>query len=458
MTTRAVLKTGTTLGGRYKLTAQIGEGGFGKIFLARQLQMDREVAIKILPPQFAAVQNVVERFRREARLASRLRHPNTITLHDYGQQDDLLYIVMEYLRGEDLGARLQTKTKLPVPQAIHITRQILESLQEAHDLGIIHRDLKPENIFLTHLGVDQNFVKVLDFGIAKLSEPEGTAPTEERRAQLTVQGSTVGTPAYMSPEQAAGDPVTPTSDIYSLGIILFEMLNGELPFDDARPLRVMRAHLFDPVPPFSNPLLRGTVLEAIVEKAMAKEPDQRFHSAAEFLEALERPDLERPLTTIHAPVTNPPPDSAPRLRERVQTTPSHQALSTKDQVPFEAVPTNHQANQLETPPPGFSNPDRSITSSIITVLEEPPTEEIILLTTKKEEPTAPPRKNVSEKKEHEWAWSDDLSAPDASGSQILTDLKPMGARRPLLALIIAIAITLAIAALLAAGGWIPLTF
>lgn len=449
MTTRAVFETGTTLGGRYKLTAKIGEGGFGKIYRARQIQMDREVAVKILPPQFATNQHIVERFRREARLASRLRHPNTITIHDYGQQGDLLYIVMELLQGQDLGALLQKQQKVPVAQAVHITRQVLESLQEAHESGIIHRDLKPENIFLTQLGFDSNFVKVLDFGIAKLSEPEESAPTEQRRPQLTVQGSTVGTPCYMSPEQAAGEPVTPASDLYSMGIILFEMLNGELPFDDPRPVRVMRAHLFDPVPPFAETILRGTLLESIVRKALEKDPAHRFANVAEFLEALDQPGLDRPRQTS--------PLGSLQLRELAHTTPSQQIPPREDQIPFDVVPpARDEAPAADTPPPGFSAPGGSITSSIITILEEPPTEEIILLTARKDEPTPAPFQLESGRKVQEWAWSDELAAPDTSGSQILTDLEPIGERRPALALILALAITLAILVLLIATGLIPL--
>ncbi len=456
-TDQAKLKTGTTLGGRYQLDELIGEGGFGKIFRGRQLNMERDVAIKVLPPRFATVNNIVERFRREARLASKLRHPNTITLHDYGQQEDFFYIVMEYLQGEDLADRLMREQTLDLGVAVRIARQTLESLQEAHEFGIVHRDLKPENIFLTRMGIDENFVKVLDFGIAKLAKSTSESVDDKGR-QLTVQGNTVGTPAYMSPEQAAGEPVSATSDLYTLGLILYEMVNGSPPFIGDSPIRTMRAHLFDPVPAFSNEELRNTNFESIVRKALAKEADQRFESASEFAEALAQTDLRARSFGFHrlrrqpgqgSPSEDSVPEHAFNTPMGIRQTPPAEATGVDvsdgdseaaltDEVPFEAMSDGKPRAQADSPPAGFSA-QGSVTSSIITVLE-PNEEEVIVLTKKKprEQPlpedtaqlqSPPVDDDVSTQNQGDWKWSDEMPAADASGSQILTDFHGHGRRR-----------------------------
>lgn len=283
----------TVLAGRYELSEQIGRGGFGEVYRARQLNMDRDVAIKILPPRFMMIPDVVERFKREAKLASRLRHPNTITLHDWGQEENLLFIVMELLKGEDLADLLKREGRLPQDRVMIIARQVLKSLSEAHDEGIVHRDLKPENIFLSVMGDDHDVVKVLDFGIAKLAIPE--ASKEDNHRSLTMSGSTVGTPTYMSPEQAAGEEVDQTTDLYALGIIMYEMLNGRPPFHYKDPVRVMRAQLFDVVPPFRDDALNGTLIDRIIRKTLAKERSDRFKSANQLLLALAGEPAARPI-------------------------------------------------------------------------------------------------------------------------------------------------------------------
>lgn len=475
MADRATLDIGTTLGGRYELTEGIGEGGFGKVFRARQLNMDRDVAVKILPPQFASMENMVERFRQEARLASRLRHPNTITIHDYGQQDGAFFIVMEYLKGEDLAARLQREGKIPLSQAIYIGQQTLKSLQEAHEFGIVHRDLKPENVFLTQMGSDENFVKILDFGIAKLAEPDaqGISDTNSgRQRQLTVQGSTVGTPCYMSPEQAAGESVATQSDLYTLGVILYEMVNGHPPFMDKRPVRIMHAHLFDPLPAFSDKKLRNSRLESVLRKAMEKDPAHRYEDAAQFLEALSAPDLDKrslgfvkPSASRLSTKKNSTADSD-RATESENPGPAseperHRKNTGEDEVPFDLLPGDNE----ESPPAGFSAQSGSVTSSIITVLEAPETDNVIVLTDLKQKENNPPDDPVispnvqptraKSSSKGEWSWEEEMTT-DASGSQLLTDFKPDARRRPLLGLIIALIVTIVLFIILTASGWIPL--
>ena len=447
MTQDVTFDTGTALGERYELREEIGEGSFGRIYRARQLDVDRDVAIKILPPQFCAMDNVVERFRREARLASRLHHPNTITIYEYGRHEQVFFIAMEYLRGEDLADRLARERTIELSAALHIARQTLSSLKEAHQLGIIHRDLKPENIFLTHMGDDDTFVKILDFGIAKLASHHPQTTSEDGRA-LTIQGSTVGTPIYMSPEQAAGEEVDSASDLYALGIILYEMVNGSPPFERERPVRTMRAHLFDPVPDFPNQDLQGTVFESIVRRALAKEPADRFDDAEDFLQALSRSDLQEPV-------------------------PNDGEGAKNDTVPFESVSDRIPADQAP-PPAGFSAQQGSVTSSIITVLDAPEDEDVIVLTKKKTRgapgqtpsaqgdfhsdgpsslnSTAPNEVDSSppQTPDHsgDWGWSEDIAATDASGSQILTGIESEGTRRWVIALaallVVAAAVTLAL--------------
>ncbi len=397
---------GTVLLDRYELVEIIGHGGFGTVWRARQLLMDRDVAVKILPPEFVTVRDIVARFEREAKLASRLRHPNTITLHDYGKQDNLLFIVMELLVGEDLADLLKREGRLPPDRIMSIASQVLKSLAEAHDQHIVHRDLKPENIFLSVVGDDRDHVKVLDFGIAKLAQPTGEEDQDARR--LTLSGSTVGTPTYMSPEQAAGEEVDGTTDLYALGILMYEMACGRPPFHDKDPVKVMRAQLFEPVPPMRDRSLQGTVLDRVVQKALAKDRDQRFQSANQMLLALAGEAVARPkiqgisfsqlgeetstddvsLAQFLEPNTG---DFTPEAEEDrnetlafVKSRDRDEAPSEDDSVPFTEVPPKES---VRTP---LASPGSS--SSIVSLSGEPDDAEVILLTKPKE---AAPRTPVA---------------------------------------------------------------
>jgi serine/threonine protein kinase len=275
---------GALLGGKYRVLSKLGEGGMGTVFLAHHETIDRQVAVKVLLSSLVGDAVAMHRFEREARTISRMRHPNTVTIFDFGQTPDRdLYIVMEHLTGETVGDVLRREGRLEPLRATRIIRQVCASLREAHALGVIHRDLKPDNIFLTHIGEEPDFVKVLDFGLAKLSDNEQTS-------RITQQGKVFGTPLYMSPEQASGGPLDHRSDIYALGVLLYEMLCGATPFAADTVLALLLKHIQEAPPRLS--VVRPELgvdprLEAAVMRALEKDPAQRPQSVGEFARALD---------------------------------------------------------------------------------------------------------------------------------------------------------------------------
>jgi eukaryotic-like serine/threonine-protein kinase len=268
--------------GPYQVLAKLGAGGMGEVWRARDARLDREVAIKVLPAHIAASPSKRERFAREARAASALVHPNIITIHEINAADGLDFIVMEYVRGETLAAALG-RGRLPVESALDYATQIAAALAAAHHSGIVHRDLKPGNVMIAPGGL----VKVLDFGIAKrmLDAPEHAQETTFEA--LTMAGDSIGTPSYMSPEQTLGDNVDARSDVFSFGIVLYEMLAGRLPFQSTSRLSLIRQIVHDPPAPILGvaPDLPAGVV-AVVERCLAKDPAGRYANAAEVGDAL----------------------------------------------------------------------------------------------------------------------------------------------------------------------------
>jgi len=267
---------------RYTIEREIGRGGMATVFLAREVKHERPLAIKVLHPELASAIGV-ERFVREIRLAARLQHPHILPLHDSGEADGLLFYTMPYVDGESLRNRLAREKQLSLDATLRIAREVAEALSYAHSQDVVHRDIKPENILLSG-GV----AVVSDFGIAR-------AITAAAGDKLTETGIAVGTPAYMSPEQAAGEQVDGRSDIYSLGCVVYEMLAGHPPFLGATPQEVLARHTLDPVPPLRT--ARATVpkpVEQAIETALAKAPADRFATAAEFVAALASRDLSAP--------------------------------------------------------------------------------------------------------------------------------------------------------------------
>ncbi len=267
---------GQTVGGKFVIESRLGAGGMGAVYRARQADLGRAVAVKVLLDELTANDTQARRFTVEALAVSRLRHPNTIQILDFGKTDQgRLYIAMELLEGQTLHNAVATEGRMPVRRALHILAQVAAALDEAHGKGIVHRDLKPENIFLVRVGDDPDYVKVLDFGVAKLRDGVG-----DGQGTLTKAGSIFGTPRYMSPEQASARPVDARSDLYSLGIILFELVSGVPPFDSETPLTLLLAHVNQPVPRITArspdavvPREVELLIDALLEKKPAKRPD-----------------------------------------------------------------------------------------------------------------------------------------------------------------------------------------
>jgi putative nucleotidyltransferase with HDIG domain len=296
--------------GSYRLVTEIGSGGMGTVYYAEHTVIGRRAAIKVLHPEIARDAKAVSRFLTEARAANEIHHPNVVEITDLGQTDDLHYIVMSFLEGETLGERLERTPILDEASTIRIMRQVASALGAAHDAGIVHRDLKPENIFLMNHPEFPDYVKVLDFGIAKLMDPD------EAAAGRTGLGTAVGTPKYMSPEQCRGDVnLDFRSDIYSLGVVLYEMLTGSLPFPGPAPGDIMVAHVVEPPPPplTKNPKVSSR-LNAVVLRALEKKPDARFGSMRDLRTALEEPVSGHHATVSALPAVKLPP-GAPALEE-----------------------------------------------------------------------------------------------------------------------------------------------
>jgi serine/threonine-protein kinase len=262
--------------GKYRVDAQIGRGGMGAVFKARDVRLDRDVAVKVVRAELLGAPDARVRFRREAQVVARLQHPGVVAVFDYGTfADGAAYIVMEYIRGEDLRQRLRRTPVLPVEDVATLIGGIAAGVQAAHDAGVLHRDLKPENILLPENGAGP---KVLDFGVAKLAPAEG-----DRGGTVTVGGTVVGTPAYMAPEQLRGQTVDGRADVFSLGVMAFEMLTGRLPFGTGSFVDVGIAHAHGRV---SHADLLPAGLAAVVLQGLAPEPGARPATPVAFAEAL----------------------------------------------------------------------------------------------------------------------------------------------------------------------------
>src|SRR5437868_6587910 len=297
----------TLFDGRYRIMRKLGSGGMANVYLAEDQELGRRVAIKILNDRHAGDEQFIERFRREAKNAAALSHPNIVSIYDRGEAEGTYYIAMEYLDGRSLKELIVSRGPAPVNVAIDYVRQILAALRFAHRHGIVHRDIKPHNVLVDAEGR----LKVTDFGIARAGV-----------SQMTEAGSIIGTAQYLSPEQAKGAPVDQTSDLYSVGVVLYELLTGVVPFSGDTPVEIAMKHLSTlPVPPSEK---RGAIprdLDLTVLRALAKDPAERYQSAEEMDADLERvlrgaavsPATEEAATAI---ISRPPPAAVTEITSR----------------------------------------------------------------------------------------------------------------------------------------------
>jgi eukaryotic-like serine/threonine-protein kinase len=272
---------GQTIDGRYEVERVLGEGGMGLVYKARHTVLGKPLALKVLRPDVSKDEEIITRFRQEAQSASSIGNEHIIDISDFGTlTDGSTYFVMEFLDGVDLTGAIEGETPMRAARVVHIAKQMCRALAAAHDIGIVHRDLKPDNIFLVKRGGDSDFVKVLDFGIAKVG---GNA------SKLTRAGQVFGTPHYMSPEQCSGSGVDHRTDIYAIGIILYEMATGQVPFDADNLMGILTKHLYEEAiaPREVNPELPEG-LETVILKCITKNADQRYQTMSEVMADLEQ--------------------------------------------------------------------------------------------------------------------------------------------------------------------------
>lgn len=331
---------GETLDGRYVLEKCIGRGGMGVVYLASQSALDRKVVVKVLPPSFVDDEEAVARFEREARGMSKLQHPHIVSIYDFGYQDSQAYIVMEYVEGMTLRRLIKSDEKMSFSVFGAIALQILEGISEAHSMGMVHRDIKPSNIMLTERHGEQNYVKILDFGLAKLVKGA---------RDVTKEQNLVGSVAFLSPEQIMGNDTDERIDVYALGVLFYYMLTGEKPFTGDDDVAVLYQHVHNDPEPLDERLgadhdIPQSVLD-LIHRAMAKDPEERPHNAGQFLfefgacidgTAISSPHVSGEFNAVSrvAKLSNlSPDDPSDQLARQRNETPIHQ-------IPADATPSN----------------------------------------------------------------------------------------------------------------------
>ncbi len=342
---------GRVIDDRYRILATIAQGGMGRIYRAEQTLLGRSVALKVLNSAYSDDEHPEfrRRFFLEASICARLTHPNTVTIFDYGgTTDGIYYMAMELLKGYTLHQALQREGRFPPARAIHVAQQICRSLREAHRLGVIHRDLKPANVFLVQHEDERDFVKVLDFGLVK--------HLGAKSPEITQRGLFMGSPKYMSPEQIRTSSLDGRSDVYSLGIMLYEMLTGKVPFNLPTSVTVLMAHVHDEPPPMReiNPNVRvDPALEALVMKAIAKAPENRFQSIHALFRALTQVSSE--INAQGNPGVSSPDRSGAGERPRQPRRPSPSAPQSGERPFFPRARMFPDTGGAESTPPPHPN-------------------------------------------------------------------------------------------------------
>ena len=361
---------GETLAGKYSIEELIKTGGMGSVYRGKHVLMDKRVAIKVLRPSLAVDNDVVVRFSREAKAASRISHPHAVNVTDFGESENgVVFLVMEYLDGQTLKEVIKQDGAMSLERTVEIVRQVAGALDAAHEQGVIHRDLKSDNIMLSQTN-GSDWAKVLDFGIAKIQQPEGV-----RDVDITAANLVIGTPQYMSPEQCSqSGPIDKRSDVYSFGIIVYEMLAGRVPFTGESPTVIMMKQVQDEPPPISEfrPDL-PTAVAQLISRALAKNPDDRFQSAGDLAKALAEGvaglAMAAPVTVANSPVAA----AADDLDEETIVTP-RQPLDevTVVQPRRDSAPLGYDAAPLSQPPttapPAGANPWRILVPAAIALV------------------------------------------------------------------------------------------
>ena len=352
---------GQTLAGKYLIEKLIKNGGMGSVYVGKHVLMDKTVAIKVLRPSLALDDNVVRRFSREAKAASRISHPHAVSVTDFGESENgVVFLVMEYLDGRTLKEIIKSEGPMKLARAIEIIRQVAGALDAAHEQGVVHRDLKSDNIMLSQTN-GGDWAKVLDFGIAKIQQ------SETHDADITAANLVIGTPQYMSPEQCSqSTAIDARSDIYSLGIIIYEMLAAQLPFTGESPTVIMMKQVQEPPPSIldARPELPGSIAQ-VISKALAKQPQDRYQTAGELSRALTEAASAATAAIFAAPATV---ASTPVARmdddadEVTLVRPRPQAPSTVVGI-ADAVPLERQM-----PPPPAVRPWRIIVPAAIALV------------------------------------------------------------------------------------------
>jgi len=426
---------GRTIAQKYQVEALIGEGGMGKVYRARQVALDKLVVLKVLRHTLLGDDRTVARFKREAKAASRLNHANSISILDFGiAEDGALFIAMEFVPGQDLHTVLSKDGPLPEQRIVRIASQVLSALYDAHNAGVIHRDLKPENIMVEQRRNEPDFVKVLDFGIAKIQDAEGEGPA------LTRTGFVCGTPEYMSPEQARGATLDHRSDLYAVGVILYQLLTGRLPFESDSAVGYATKHLTEePLPPSRkrSDLRVSPAMERLIMRALSKSPDDRPQDAEAFKAELIAVEKERERRANAAPAvrrTGPAPGVLAPLPRRATPPPS--GMSTDITAPgwggesdatVRAMPERMQPGaalarasaertQLASPsrpPPERERPHSAPLSPVRSAPERAPLERA---TTERSLVERGPSHTVTQTMQHDKTEAAVSTVPDAGGS------------------------------------------